>query len=85
MKADVQFKPTKEHRPVRVIIINKNSNYCEMIATIKKDDNEIRQIGPKSQWKKLLQKQPEWVRILVSSITYESLEEIVDMIKYMDT
>ena len=52
-----------------------------MTATIMKDDNERRQIGPKSPWERLLHQQPAWVQTLVASITYESLEEIVDMIK----
>ena len=80
-REDTQFKPTKEHRPVRVHTLNNNTKYYEMTATIKNDENERRQAGPKSPWEKLLQKQPPWVQTLVASITYENLAEIVDMIK----
>ena len=57
-KEDTQFKPTKEHRPVRVLTLNNNTKYYEMTATIMKDDKERQQIGPKSPWEQLLQKQP---------------------------
>ena len=80
-KEDIQYKPTKEDRPIRILTLSNNKKYCEMTATIKKPAKEVKKFGPKSPWEKLVQSQPAWVRTLVESITYESLEEIVDMIK----
>jgi len=47
-----------------------NTKYCEMTATIRKDENEIQQVGPLSPWEKLLQRQPKWVRTLARIVDY---------------
>ena len=36
---------------------------------------------PGTTWKALVNEQPEWVRILLSAVSYESLEEIREMLK----
>jgi len=52
-----------------------------MTATI--EVSQAERTKPRNTWEALVQEQPEWVQILLSSVTYESLEEIRKMLKRM--
>ena len=50
-----------------------------MTATIEVSQAERTKL--RNTWEALVREQPEWVQILLSSVTYESLEEIREMLK----
>ena len=76
---DLTAIPMSDCTPTTVNTLSNNKKYCNMTATIEASQAEQTQL--QNTWEALVQAQPEWVQILLSSVNFESLEEIRDMLK----